>query len=81
MSHERDRRLARAKEEAEGTELQEDPYAGDILEVEREEAQGIELFEDPDATTPVEDLKQGAPGRESLVGDENDDRDDQPEMN
>lgn len=36
----------------------------------REEAEGIELFVDPDSDIPVEALAEGAPGHESLSGDD-----------
>lgn len=61
--------LETAREAAEGTELQEDPYGGSSLEVEREEAQGIEVFADSDATLERTVLKEGSPGQESLTGD------------
>jgi hypothetical protein len=65
----RDPLLERALEEAEGTELQEDPQGGSSLEVEREEAQGVEVFADPDATLDRSVLKEGSPGHETLTGD------------
>jgi hypothetical protein len=64
----RDPFLERAREEAEGTELQEDPHGGSSLEVEREEAQGVEVFADPDATLERSALKEGSPGHETLTG-------------
>jgi putative phosphoribosyl transferase len=66
---ERDPYLESAREEAEGTELQEDPYGGSSLEVEREEAQGVEVFADPDATLQRSILREGSPGHETLTGD------------
>ncbi len=80
MSRKKDRLLARAREEAEGTELHEDPYADQAIDVEREGAQGVEVFEDPNATTPADTLRQGSPGHESLVGNDHDDPDDWPEV-
>ncbi|REK37367.1 MAG: hypothetical protein DWQ20_04800 [Actinobacteria bacterium] len=56
--------LERAREEAEGTELQEDPARSRALEREREEAQGVELFEDPDATVPRSRFSEGEPPEE-----------------
>ena len=65
----RDPFLEKAREEAEGTVLQEDPQGGSSLEVEREEAQGVEVFADPDATLDRSVLKEGSPGHETLTGD------------
>ena len=65
----RDPFLQRAREDAEGTELQEDPHGGSSLEVEREEAQGVEVFADPEATLERSVLKEGSPGHETLTGD------------
>jgi hypothetical protein len=66
---ERDLSLEHALEEAEGTEVQEDPSHGRSLEAGREQAQGFEIFEDPDAVLPASLLKEGAPGHETLTGD------------
>lgn len=66
---ERDPFLEREKEEAQGTELQMDPFRESGLEQAREEAQGMEVFEDPDATLPAGALKEGSPGRESFTED------------
>lgn len=65
----RDPFLEKAREEAEGTELQEDPHGGSSLEVAREEAQGVDVFADPDATLERSVLKEGSPGHETLTGD------------
>jgi len=64
-----DRALEAAEEEAEGVGGYRPPPERALLEWEREEAEGIELFDDPDATIPVDDLRDGAPDRESLVVD------------
>jgi predicted phosphoribosyltransferase/pimeloyl-ACP methyl ester carboxylesterase len=61
--------LEHAREEAQGTELYEDPL-GSSLRVEREEAQGVDVFADPDATVPVKALTEGSPGHETLTGDQ-----------
>lgn len=66
---ERDPYLERAREEAEGIEVYEDPSHRGFLDVAREEAQGVELFSDPDAMLPVQALREGSPGSESLTGD------------
>jgi hypothetical protein len=60
--------MARAREDAEGTELFELPEGGS-LELEREIAQGVEVFEDPDATRPGTMLREGSPGHEVLTGE------------
>lgn len=61
--------IERAREDAQGTQLQSDPSSGSALEHEREEAQGTEVFEDPDATLPAAVLKEGAPGHETFTED------------
>jgi putative phosphoribosyl transferase len=61
--------LERAREEAQGTELYEDPF-GRSLQVEREQAQGVDVFVDPDAIVPVKALTEGSPGHEALTGDQ-----------
>jgi hypothetical protein len=65
-----DRFLEQAKEEAEGIEVYEDPFADEAPHVEREEAQGVEVFADPDAVIPSAALKEGSPGHELLAGDQ-----------
>ena len=65
----RDPFLQRAREEADGTGLQEVPQGGSSLEVECEEAQGVEVFADPDATLEPSVLKEGSPGHETLTSD------------
>ena len=62
--------LERAGVEADGIELYEDPFAGEVLRREREEAQGVEVFEDPDAEIPAGALREGSPGHETLVADQ-----------
>lgn len=62
--------LERAREEAEGVEVFEEPSAEEALLQEREEAQGIELFVDPDAVIPATALREGSPEHEALVGDQ-----------
>jgi len=59
--------MERAREEAQGTEVFEDPL-GRSLQVEREQAQGVDVFADPDATVHVKALTEGSPGqRHSLA--------------
>lgn len=65
-----DRLLEYAKEEAEGIEVYEDPFADEAPHLEREEAQGVEVFVDPDAVIPSAALKEGPPGHELLAGDQ-----------
>lgn len=59
--------IERAREEAQGVEVQSQPSGGAGLEQAREEAQGVEVFEDPDATVPAEILKEGSPGHEAFT--------------
>jgi hypothetical protein len=70
--------LERAREEAQGTELYEDPL-GRSLQVEREQAQGVDVFADPDAIVPAKALTEGSPGHESLTGDQVESRRDEEE--
>jgi hypothetical protein len=70
--------LERAREEAQGTELYEDPL-GRSLQVEQEQAQGVDVFTDPDATVPAKALTEGSPGHESLTGDQVESRRDEEE--
>lgn len=65
----RDLALERAREEAEGVEIHENPVLGRALEREREEAEGVEVFENPDATIPSATVVEGGPGEEFLSGD------------
>jgi hypothetical protein len=65
----RDPFLQRVREQAEVTELQEDPQCGSSIEVEREEAQGVDVFADPDANLERSVLKERSPGHETLTGD------------
>ena len=65
-----DRFLQLAKEEAEGIEVYEDPFADEALRLEREEAQGVEVFVNPDSVIPSAALSEGSPGQEQLVGDQ-----------
>jgi hypothetical protein len=62
--------LQHAKEEAEGIEVYEDPFAAEAPRLEREEAQGVEVFVNPDAVIPSAALREGSPGHELLVGDQ-----------
>jgi pimeloyl-ACP methyl ester carboxylesterase len=70
--------LERAREEAQGPELYEDPL-GRSLQVEQEQAQGVDVFTDPDATVPAKALTEGSPGHESLTGDQVESRRDEEE--
>jgi hypothetical protein len=65
-----DRFLEHAKEEAEGIEVYEDPFADETPHLEREEAQGVEVFVDPDAVIPSAALREGSPGHELLAGNQ-----------
>lgn len=65
----RDLALERAREDAEGIEIHENPIGDRALEREREEAEGVEVFENPDATIPPAVVTEGAPGEEFLSGD------------
>lgn len=65
-----DRFLEHAKEQAEGIEVFEDPFADEAPHLEREEAQGIEVFVDPDSAIPSAALREGSPGHELLAGDQ-----------
>jgi dienelactone hydrolase len=62
--------LERAREQAEGSAVYEDPLADAVPRVAREEAQGVEVFVDPDQATPSQALRQGSPGHETFVGDQ-----------
>ena len=62
--------MERAGEEARGVETFENPYLDEAPIVAREEAEGVELFEDPDSDIPIEALVEGAPGHESLSGND-----------
>lgn len=62
--------VGRAREEATGVELYEDPFAAEALLTEREEAQGVEVFVNPDTVIPATALREGSPGHETLVGDQ-----------
>lgn len=77
MTERADRELAleRAREDAEGVEVHENPIGSRALEREREEAEGVEVFENPDATIPTTALAEGATGEEFLSGDVLDDED------
>ncbi len=70
--------MGRAREEAQGTEVFEDPL-GRSLQVEREQAQGVDVFADPDAIVPVKALTEGSPGHEALTGDQVESRRDEEE--
>jgi putative phosphoribosyl transferase len=59
-----------AREEANGMDVYEDPFAAERLARAREEAEGVEVFEDPDAVIPVGALAEGSPGHETLAGDQ-----------
>jgi putative phosphoribosyl transferase len=62
--------LGRAREEAQGLELYEDPLRYRSRLVEREGAQGVEVFADPDAAVPATVSVEGSPGHETLTGDQ-----------
>jgi len=62
--------LGHAREEAQGSELYEDPLRYRSRLVEREGAQGVQLFADPDAEVPATALVEGSPGHETLTGDQ-----------
>lgn len=64
----RERALERAREDAEGVEVHENPVGDRALEREREEAEGVEVFENPDATIPTAAVIEGSPGEEYLSG-------------
>ena len=66
----RDPLVERAREEADGLELFEDPFADRAVLAEREEAQGVELFADPDAVVPARALQEDTDGHETLVAEQ-----------
>ncbi|CAN5844749.1 hypothetical protein BH23ACT4_BH23ACT4_05920 [soil metagenome] len=64
----RDRALERAREDAEGFEVHDNPIPDRALEREREDAEGVEVFENPDATISPAVVAEGGPGEEFLSG-------------
>jgi putative phosphoribosyl transferase len=64
----RDPSLERAREQAAGVELYEDPFGDEVILVEREEAQGVDVFDTPEAVIPARALREGSPGHESYGG-------------
>lgn len=62
--------LGHAREQAQGSELYEDPLRYRSRMVEQEAAQGVEVFADPDAVVPATALVEGSPGHETLTGNQ-----------
>ena len=70
--------LERAREDAEGVELFESASNGGSLVSQREEAEGVEVFAVPDAVLSPEARAEGAPGHETLTGDDRLDEESSP---
>lgn len=66
----RDPSLERAREEAAGVELFEDPFGDGAVLAAREEAEGVEVFAPPEAVIPALALREGSPGHEAYGGDQ-----------
>lgn len=66
-----DRRLAAAREEAEGVEVFVDPTAREhVAARSAEEAEGVETFVNPDAVISPTTALEDDPGHEALTADE-----------
>jgi hypothetical protein len=62
--------LQHAREQADGVELFEDPFADEAVLAAREEAEGVEVFAPPEAVIPATALREGSPGHEAYGGDQ-----------
>ena len=62
--------LEHAREEADGIDVDGDPFADEAPLAEREEAQGVEVFENPEAVIPATALREGSPGQETYGGNQ-----------